>query len=231
MSKHVIKLPVILACLIALSAGTAIAVPINDAIIQAVTERYELDSTRYEIEIAANRLKTKIVNVEDLTFRAISKRDPIGPFTIYLQITENGECIDQGQVRLRISKFKEVLVARDNIKRHELLTEDRFELQRMDVTTLRAQPISSLDEIAAMRSKQNVRRGEVLTSKSVEPIPDINSGGMVTIVYTDGLCTVTAPGKALQTGWIGKSIKVRNKTSGKIIQARVKDAQTVAVGS
>jgi len=226
-SRTHITLPLIF---VALVTGLSVrAMDTEEAIRARVLETYELDPEKTTIEISSNRLSTRFVDPEDLSLRAFSQREPSGPFTVYATITHDGETIDRGEVRMRVSRFDEVLVAVDKVSRHDLLTEEVFELQHVDVTNLREQAVSDPARLAGCRSKRNLRKGQILTTGAVEPIPDIEVGDEVSIVYDDGVCAITAPGTVLQTGWTGEMVRVKNKASGKIVQARVVDDRSVAI--
>ena len=86
-----------------------------------------------------------------------------------------------------------------------------------------------MEEIEGYRTKRNLRRGTILTTAAIEPIPDIEAGRELSIVYIGGLCRITTAGVALQSGMAGDYVKVKNKGSGKIILARVVDGTAVAV--
>ena len=133
----------------------------EEAIRQLILEAYDLDPQQHEVEITSNQLKTTEVNLEDLTFRAISQKSPIGPFTIKVAVNHEGETVEKGQVHLRIKHYAKVLVALDKVKRHESLVAEKFGLKKMDVTSLREQSVSSLEEILGQRSKRNLP-GKVL---------------------------------------------------------------------
>ena len=194
-----------------------------------VTTTYELNPERTTIETVHNSLKTRIVNPDDVTIKPLSSREPRGPFTVMVTIEDENGLIERGQVRLRVNHYAEVLVAKATIDRHGLVSADEFEKQMMDITSLREQPVTSVDQLPGQRATTIIRPGAVLTVACIEPVPDIEVGGEVTIVYNSGLCTITAPGKSLQTGWRGDRVRVRNLVSGKIIAARVVDDQSVTV--
>jgi len=126
-------------------------------------------------------------------------------------------------------RYESVLVLTDRIRRHETLGPEKFALKEMDVTSLREKPITSATSLADMRTRRNLRRGDILTSGDIEPIPDIESGRDVTIVYSSGLCRITTEGRTLQSGMAGEYVKVKNKSSCKIIIARVVNGTAVAV--
>ncbi len=220
---------IVLSVLIGAGVTSAWAVDTPQAVCDLVLQTYDLDPEHYEIEILSNRLETRLVDPEDLTFCEISRKDPIGLFTIMATINHGGEVIDKGQVRMRIRRFEDVLVSAGRLNRYQQLTAELFELKRTEVTSLREQSIGSFDEILHQRLKRNLHKGDILTKEAMESIPDIEVGEEVTIVYSDGLCNITVPGKVLQTGWVGHAVRVKNEVSGKIISARVVDDRSVAV--
>ncbi len=214
---------------ITLVASAAQAVNTDEAILDQMRATYELDPNEYEIEVTASRFKTRLVDPADLSLKPLSRKEPLGPFTILVEIVHEGQLIEKGQVRLRIKRYAEVLVASDRIQRHQVLAEQQFELKRVDVTSLREQPVTSMAGIAGQRSKRNLRLGNILTNAAMELVPDIDVGGEVTIVYSDTWGSVTAPGRSMQSGWVGGTLRVKNLASGKVIRAQVISRKRVEV--
>ena len=221
MLNRAVRLLILIFLVVTLSTAVVWAVDADEAIIQLMRDTYGLDEAQFDVAINSNPLKTRMVLPSDLSIRAFSTREPLGPFTIEVTITHLGEEIERGQVRLTITKYEEVMVSKDVVKRHELLSSTQFELKRMDVTSLREQPVTSPDQIDEQRSRRNLRRGTILTTGALEPVPDIEVGGEVTIICEDTWGIITAPGKALQDGWSGDRIRVKNLASNKIVEATV----------
>jgi len=228
MKSHRRRLRIIIGLLIFLAQSLS-ASETGEAIVDLVREQYQLDPETHETEILSSQLKTRLVDPADLSIRALTSSEPIGLFTVLAEIVRDGELIERGQVRLRIRRFAEVLVAADKIKRHEILCEQQFELKRTDVTSLREQPVISTAELVGQRAKRNLRMGSILTTGAMEPVPDIEVGGEVTIVFTDDWGTVTVSGRALETGWVGSRVRVKNLTSGKVIVGTVVPGRSVEV--
>ena len=227
--KRVIKTAFMLILFIVASAF-AVSARVDDAtIIDKVRSTYDLDSAEYEIEVVSNTMRQTDGEKGVLICRPLSQKEPLGLFTILAKEMVGDRTISSGQVRLRISRFAEVVVINDRIKRHTVLTDESITVKRMDITTLLEQPVMTVDEAIGLRARRNLKRGQVLTYKAVEPVPDIQTGREVAIVYTDGICRISATGVALQEGVAGDYIKVKNKSSGKMIIARVVDASAVAV--
>jgi flagella basal body P-ring formation protein FlgA len=228
MKSHRRWLKIIIGLLIFL-AQTLSAADTGEAIVDLVREQYQLDPETHETEILSSQLRTRLVDPADLSIRALTSSEPIGLFTVLAEIVRDGELIERGQVRMRIRRFAEVLVAADKIKRHETLGEQQFELKRTDVTSLREQPVISTAELVGQRAKRNLRMGSILTTGAMEPVPDIEVGGEVTIVFTDDWGTITVSGRALETGWVGSRVRVKNLTSGKVVVGTVVPGKSVEV--
>jgi len=207
----------------------ALAVEFNEALVQRMRDDYQLDQATYEIEVLSSRLKTRLVNPLDLSLKPLTQQEPLGLFNLQVEIVRDGALIERGQVRLRIKKFAEVLVATDKIGHHQPLGESQFELKRVDVTSLREQPVISFAELAGQRAKRNLRLGSILAVGAMEPVPDIEVGGEVTIVFTDDWGVITVPGQIMETGRIGDRVRVKNLASGKIVLATVISGKSVEV--
>jgi len=198
-------------------------------LIEHLIHTYDLDTTWYEVEIQSNGIKKDILADQEITFQALSQKDPVGLFTVRAKVREGDHVVRKGQVRFLIHRYADVLVATDRIDRHRILTESDVTLERKEVTNLRERPLVSFDQLFSSRARRNIRAGAILTTGSVELCPDIEAGREVSVVYSDGLCKITATGRAMQTGMAGDYIRVKNQSSGKIIVARIVDETAVVV--
>jgi flagella basal body P-ring formation protein FlgA len=211
-------------------AGPARSTPVNDLVEEWLLGTYQLDPSTHEIEFLATTLSSAEASADQLSLRALTESEPQGLFTLLAEIDSGGTLVARGQIRLRIRKYAEVLVSSDRISRHDIPDRGQFELKRTEVTSLREQPMTSFEELNGLRMKRNLSKGKILTSGAVEPVPDIEVGQEVAIVFSDGLCTISAPGRSMQSGRTGDNVRVKNTATGKIVTARVVDGRSVAVG-
>ena len=224
-----LEITIALMCIGLLWSGTAAALSPGDAIVKKMFAMYELDPEWYEIELLNHPFQTAEVDAGAIALRPLSQKEPLGLFSAMVAITDNGEAVEQGQVRMKIRRYADVLTAGDRFRRHDIIGAEGVVLKRMDVTSLIDKPLTALDQLTGKRAKRNINRGAILTTAAMEAVPDIEKGREVRIVYADGLCQVLTTGVVMQTGMAGDYIKVKNKTSGKIIVARVIDDTAVAV--
>lgn len=226
------RLPAILILTLALILTVTPAsqsVTCEQAIQAKVTAMYDLDTNWYRVEVLSHSLKSAEVNPQQLTLRPLSQKEPLGLFSMMADLKIDGERLESGQVRLKIRKYADVLVLLNNVRRSDPVTVEQLTPQRMEVTALHERPLIEPSELVGNRAKRNLKRGNILTARDLEPTPDVEFGRDVAIVYIDGLCRISTEGKALQSGLAGEYIKVKNKSSGKIILARIVDATAVAV--
>lgn len=209
---------------------SAHAADMDQSVRTQILQMYQLDPAFYEVEVRSSQLRTtQLGDHQDITIKQLSQKEPIGLFSVIVTVTEDGKPVETGQVSLDIRRFAQVLVTQDNLTRRSLPKADKLALQRMDVTSLNEQAVQSIESIAGYRLKRNIGKGQILTFGAIEPIPDIEVGGDVTIVCHEGLLKITVPGEAIQSGSTGDLVKVRNRASGKILMARVVDDRTVAI--
>jgi flagella basal body P-ring formation protein FlgA len=200
-----------------------------DVIKRQVMSLNHLDSQYYQIDVLSTQLEATDVKPSQVSIKPISQKEPLGLYTVIVTVSKDGIVKESGEVRLKIQKFAEVLVAAGNVERHDKPSPDNFTLQRMDVTSLYEQPVESLEKVARLRLKRNLSKGQILTANALEPVPDIEVGREVSIVCSNGVYTISAAGLSMQSGSAGDYVRVKNKASGKIVVAKVIDESTVAV--
>jgi flagella basal body P-ring formation protein FlgA len=222
---------VICLCLVLIpGVSSAQIVSADELVTRWVRSTYHLDSIECEIDILSNPFAATVIGTEQMSFRALTLSEPSGLFTVLAELKNDGVLVKRCQIRLRVKRYAEVIVAADRLKRHDILTGDKLVSKRMEITSLRQQPIGSIEQLDGFRIKRNLSKGKILTTGLIEAVPDIEVGREVSILFSDGLCTITAPGRMLQTGWKGDRVKVKNLASGKVITARVSDSAVVVVG-
>jgi len=159
----------------------------------------------------------------------LTPNEPIGLYSVLVKIYKDNKLIETSQIRTRIRKFANVVTSIDKISRNDEITNEMIDVKRMEVTTLREKAITNTENILGFRAERNIRKGQIITTGSVETFPDVERGEEVAIVYIEGAFKVSTVGKVLQEGRAGDYIKVKNKSSGKIVIARVVDGHSVAI--
>ena len=198
---------------------------------QGINTYYHLDTANTDIEFRSLRLSAEPDDYDRLEIESMTRAEPRGLLTIRVSLFKDNQPIKDGQVSVRIIHYKDVIVAADRIKHNQSFDDALYIIERRDVTSLTNMPATSLDELIGCRAKRNVSIGQILTLTMIEKIPAIISGQGVEIVYRSAGFEVSARGLAIQSGYNGEKIKVKNLQSKKIIMATIQDSETVLVAS
>jgi flagella basal body P-ring formation protein FlgA len=227
--KSLYKFLLLIGLLVITVSSIVLAESSHKVLINKIHETLKLDREQYTIELLTDELKLKGYTSSQFSVKPLYDIKPLGRFAIVAKVEHPDGKIQSEQIRIFIRKYAEVVVVSDRITRFHDFSPDNLSIQRREVTGLRETPVTSLESLTGMRARRNINRDDILTKGDIEPTPVVNSYSDVHIVYVDGLCRVSAAGKALEDGLIGELIRVKNKSSGKIVIARVVDKNSVTV--
>lgn len=127
---------------------------------------------------------------------------------------------------LRASLNAEVLVAARGVAAGQALGEGDVELQRRDISQT-SDALARLDDVLGQASRSSLRPGQLLQKRQLLAAQLVRRGERVRIVARHEGIEVQAAGEALDGGAQDARIRVRNLSSGRIIQARVLEAGVV----
>jgi flagella basal body P-ring formation protein FlgA len=212
--------------------GTAWADEVYEELLKYnINSYFQLDTSLTDIEFRSLRFTAEPDEYDRFEIESMTRSEPRGLLTLKVSLFKDNQLVKDGQVSIRILHYKDVLVAADRIKRYQSFDEAVYIIERRDITSLSNMPATSPDELTGCRSKRNISKDQILTTAMIEKIPVIISGQDVEIVYRSAGFEVSARGLAIQSGYNGDKIKVKNLQSKKIITATIRDSETVLVAS
>jgi flagella basal body P-ring formation protein FlgA len=126
-----------------------------------------------------------------------------------------------------LTAFGDVYVAGSSIKKGQdiegLVHKERFELGR-----IHGDPVKDVKGYIAIR---NISAGRPITTGDVIQKPDAFAGSTVQIVYNSGGLNVSTSGELEEDAYIGKNVRVKNATSGKIVRGTYAEGRKVFVNA
>jgi len=128
-----------------------------------------------------------------------------------------------------VSAFGDVLVTRHPLPRGHRLRAADVRVEKRELSVFRQGVFSEIDELSSLETKRAVASGTALTPDKVAPIKLVRNGEIVHLVSTSSQVQVAARGKALSDGAAGHTVRVRNLSSGRIVEGRVVGPGRVAV--
>jgi len=217
------------AALMLISLDALAGSELDKAICDNIAAIYSLDPVSTEIEIRKNKIVIESGDYDSLEVSPMSNAEPRGLIPFKVSLYKEGAIVKNGQVRVRISCYDYALVTTGRVKRHDMITLDKFEIRRVETTYISEKVLQSPDELINRWARKNIGKDQIITSGLVEQVPAIISGKNIYIMYKTPAMEITAPGVALEAGYIGDRIRVRNSQSRKVIACTIMDRETVQV--
>jgi len=143
-------------------------------------------------------------------------------------LVKAGNEINKCVVTLKIKLFKNVLVAKRDIKKGEVFSSFDFKREIRDVSSFGENVISEKDKIANCRANIAVKKGDVLIKRMVEAVPLVKRGNEVMVYVEYGSVVVNFPAVAREDGVKGEKIKVI-RDDKRMFRAEVIDSKNVII--
>jgi flagella basal body P-ring formation protein FlgA len=131
--------------------------------------------------------------------------------------------------RARITTTTTRVVAVSDLPAGEMVREDQIRLESFDTFALDDRPARHLDEVVGYIPNALIRAGSTVLRSQLGRAPEVGRGDVVQVEVTAGAARLTLEGRAEADGATGKTILVKNLTSGKDFRARVTGKGKVSV--
>ncbi len=133
------------------------------------------------------------------------------------------------RVHARVEIYADVIVARNSLRRHQVVEENDVQVVNKNITLLPGDVATDLQEVLGKRMRLSVNSQEVLRKSMVEVPPLVKKGDRVTLLVENPSFRITSAGEVREDGRKGDRIRVINISSKKVVQGRVLDNHTVQV--
>ncbi len=132
-------------------------------------------------------------------------------------------------VSARVKLYRPVLVTTRALPRQTVLTSADIRIARRDVGGLTAGYLDTPAQAVGRVLSRPMAVGTILDPRALENQRLIRRGERVTIIAQAGGLTVQVAGKSLMDGAAGERIRVKNLSSGRIVEGAVSGSGTVRV--
>jgi flagellar basal body P-ring formation protein FlgA len=119
------------------------------------------------------------------------------------------------------------VVVKKNITKGEVITEDHLTYS-FQISDDLPGAFTTMSEIIGRKAKFNLASGAVIKTRQLEIIYPVEKGKAVLVVADNARLSITVNAIALEAGQLGDMIKVKNSTSGKILNAIVTGEKKVS---
>ena len=121
-------------------------------------------------------------------------------------------------IQSAIQAWLPVYVARNAIARESELSAANVVIQKRNVTSLRGNYITSLDQIQGNTSRRQISAGSIIQLRMLNKSKMVKRGQQVTIIAETSGIRVKMTGKALNDATKGDSVRVKNTKSKRIVE-------------
>lgn len=221
--------------LLLLLVATAYAAPVNatqspDSLRRtaenALHELFDLPGHR--IVVQADRMDTRL-QLPDcaLPLQAMTPKQPAPRLSVEVRCPVSGGW--RVRVPVRLELYRSVLVTTRPLQRGDGIVPSDIRSEERDVARLGYGYVDQPDQAAGRVLARPLSAGSVLTPGALGGRQSVRAGDRVQLIARlDGI-EVRASGLALGSGDAGTRLRVRNDSSGKAIDAVVRDAGVVEV--
>lgn len=138
------------------------------------------------------------------------------------QITVGVRCLGGSPwtvyTRAKVGIYQTVLVLRDSLPKDAIVTSAHLDFAQKDVGDLRGGYFTEPEQALGRRATRTLTAGTVLTGNVLETPKIIKRGQKVSIRLRNGALDVHMDGAALTDAEPGQRIRVRNESSGRIVE-------------
>ncbi|MCA8955318.1 MAG: flagellar basal body P-ring formation protein FlgA [Planctomycetes bacterium] len=157
-----------------------------------------------------------------------------------VEILVDGESFKTVPVVFTLTRYCKVLAAAHGLRPGTPMNESNVTWTRAETTQGTAQTLTSLDQLKGMVARRTVRAGEVLTMRHLQSRAVIGVGDIVELNVRSALVRIRTRVQALESGHVGKFIRVRRidastrnqrTTASTLLLAKVVSPELVVIDS
>ena len=146
-----------------------------------------------------------------------------------VEFSIDGEAVRIVTVRTYLKLYKEVFIARDTIRRNQIIEESDLLKVRKNVDRMPREYVTDKNQLIGKISKRTINPREAISGNTVSAPPLVKSGDRLQIVFDTPFLRLSAPGISMAKGRKGERIPVKNLDSKIVVFATVKTRNVVLV--
>lgn len=164
------------------------------------------------------------VKVEQLAFNQRS-----GAFTAILRAPANDMLSPLRRVTGRAYPVTDVPVLVRDMQPGEVVRQQDIDWVRLPSNRVSQNIVTSLEHLVGMSPRRPARAGEPMRIADMQPPVVVEKGAQVDVTLVSGSLTLTARGRALESGAVGDVVSVLNTRSNRTIQGIVEGPNMVRI--
>ena len=129
----------------------------------------------------------------------------------------------------RVHKLAEVPILRRNFLPGEIIRASDVAWKSERVDLFGYNTVLDVDKLIGYAARRPITGGRPVRASDIKPQILVQKGAMVTVSYRTASMAITTRGKALEKGFRGQTIRIKNLKTDKVIYGQVVGADAVAI--
>jgi flagella basal body P-ring formation protein FlgA len=144
---------------------------------------------------------------------------------------EAGGQSHQVSIRAQARAWQRQLVLTRPVDVRQVIQPTDFVERRTLVDSLAGDPPLTADQLVNEQAAQNLKPGDILTARTVDAVPLVKAGQLVTITVAEGGVRIKTVGTAMESAGYGQTIRVRNEVTRDVFTVTMTGPQEATLGS
>lgn len=132
-------------------------------------------------------------------------------------------------VPVTVERYVDVLVAERSLPRHHTLTRADLGFERIEVSRHAGTYHEDKASLVGLQTRRSIRPGQILGTQHVTRPDVVSRGQRVIILAETGTVAIRMRGEALESGTPGDYIRVKNSSSGRVVEGEIQPSGAVRV--
>lgn len=145
------------------------------------------------------------------------------------KIIVDGDVYKSIGMMYNVNLFKNVVVAKRNIKKGDVVSGDLVRMETVETTRLTVESFDSVDEVVGKVASRSISSGNVVTKDVVKNISAVKKGDSVIILIGTAGFEIASKGICQQNGGFGDLVRVVNVDTKKVLYGNVINGGTVRI--
>ncbi|MGM0422716.1 MAG: flagellar basal body P-ring formation chaperone FlgA [Pseudomonadota bacterium] len=190
------------------------------------TENIEIDLETVLPRLTVNGLEKPVLSAEAVKFNAADET-----FEVTVHINGTEDSTESITVKGRVHRLIDIPVLNENLRKGDIIREHHIEYSKMRAAELAQSYVLDSKDAVGMTPRRSIISDRPIRINDLEKPRLVNKGDMITMILKNGALSLTAKGKAMDSGARGEVIRVMNTTSRRIIEAKIKSPQQVTIAT
>ncbi len=148
---------------------------------------------------------------------------------IWIELLDGTKVISEMPVWFRVKVFANVLLADEDINKHEAMEPNKFSLSLIDVTGRQTKYIQDVSKLNNQWATKNILLGTPLQKSFIADEPLVKRNQNLLVEYKKNNILIQVKGKSMNNGFLGDSILVLIENTKKPVKVRVMAKNRVEV--